>query len=246
MSELQDNSVALMITSPPYNCGKDYDEDLSFDEFLSLLKKVFREVYRVLEPGGRACINVANLGRRPYIPLASYVTRIMLDLEFEMRAEIIWQKAKGASGSCAWGSFRSASNPVLRDLHEYVLVFSKKRFSRAYKGKSTISKTDFIRDTLSVWDIRPESAKRVGHPAPFPKELPARLINLYTYKGDLVLDPFVGSGTTCVSAKEAGRDYIGYDIKDEYCEIARSRLRHVRRPQKRSLPRTILRKSTRK
>jgi len=169
MEELPANSVALMVTSPPYNVGKEYDNDLTEKEYLSLLKSVFLETHRVLEPGGRACVNVANLGRKPYIPLASRIIGLMLDLGFLMRGEIIWKKANGANGSCAWGSYMSASNPTIRDLHEYILVFSKGRFDRVRKkGENTISAEEFMRATLSVWDIPPESAKRVGHPAPFP------------------------------------------------------------------------------
>ena len=224
MNELPDNSVGLMITSPPYNVGKDYDDDLSLEEYLGLLKRVFAETYRVLEPGGRACINIANSGRKPYIPLSHYITKIMMDIGYLMRGEIIWIKAEGANGSCAWGSFCSPSNPTLRDIHEYILVFSKSDFKRAYSGESTISKEDFLRDTLSIWRFNPESASKIGHPAPFPLELPLRLINLYSYKTDLILDPFLGSGTTCVAAKKLARDYIGYDIEEKYCKLAQNRL----------------------
>lgn len=222
--DLLPNSVALMITSPPYNVGKEYDNDLNREEYLTLLERIFKATYRVLEPGGRACVNVANLGRKPYIPLASHIISLMNDIGFLMRGEIIWKKANGANGSCAWGSFQSAKNPTMRDLHEYILVFSKGRYDRARKGESTISKEDFMRDTLSIWEMRPESASRVGHPAPFPVELPERLINLYSFKNDLILDPFMGSGTTCVAAQKAGRDYIGYDINPDYCIIANKRL----------------------
>jgi len=224
MDDLPDNSVALMVTSPPYNVGKEYDEDMNLQEYLNFLKKTFIETYRVLEPGGRACINIANSGRKPYIPLSHHVSEIMIDIGFLMRGEIIWVKAEGANGSCAWGSFRSASNPSLRDIHEYILVFSKSDFKRAYPGENTISKDDFMRDTLSVWRFNPESASRIGHPAPFPLELPSRLINLYSYKGDLILDPFMGSGTACVAAKKLSRDYIGYDIEERYCKMAQNRL----------------------
>lgn len=223
MDELVDNSVALMVTSPPYHVGKEYDTDTTFEEYLGLLEQVFAETYRKLQPGGRAVVNVANLGRRPYVPLSHLVTEMMLDLGYFMRAEIIWQKAKGAGGSCAWGSWRSASNPVIRDVHEYLLCFSKGRFDRAIKGESTIGRDEFLESTLSIWNIPPESAKRVNHPAPFPVELPKRFIELYTYSGDLVLDPFIGSGSTAVAAVETGRHWVGYDLSPEYAAIAEQR-----------------------
>ena len=227
MHELPDNCVALMVTSPPYNVGKDYDEDLSLEEYLGLLERVLRETFRVLQPGGRACVNIANVGRKPYVPLASHVNLLMHDIGYLMRGEIIWVKAKGASGSCAWGSWCSAKNPTLRDLHEYVLVFSKGRFDRVMKGENTVERDAFMRDTLSVWEIPPASARKVGHPAPFPVELPKRLIELYTYRGDLVLDPFCGAGSACVAAAQLGRHYVGYDTEPEYLEIARKWLRET-------------------
>jgi modification methylase len=224
MPELPNDCVALMVTSPPYHVGKDYDSDATFDDYLAMLRIVFKETYRVLEPGGRAVVNVANLGRRPYINLAGEVSRMMEDLKFLPRGEVIWVKAKGASSSCAWGSWRSAANPTLRDVHEYCLCFSKERWDRSRKGVSTISRADFLESTLSVWELPAESARRVAHPAPFPVALPRRFIELYTYAGDLVLDPFVGSGSTAVAAVQAGRRYVGYDIDEAYLELARSRV----------------------
>lgn len=225
MHEIPDSSVSLMVTSPPYNVGKDYDEDLSLSEYLNFIKRVLLETYRVLLPGGRAAINVANLGRKPYIPLNAYISAIAESIGFLMRGEIIWIKGKGASGSCAWGSWMSASNPTLRDLHEYILIFSKGRFDRPEKGRSTISKDEFIAATTSVWHIPPESARRVGHPAPFPVALVERLIRLYTFEGDIVLDPFMGSGTSAVAAKKTGRHFIGYEISEEYVNIALHRVK---------------------
>jgi modification methylase len=223
MPELPDDSVALMVTSPPYHVGKEYDSDRSFEEYLELLRSVFKETYRVLEPGGRAVVNVANLGRRPYVSLADHVSSIMEGLQFLPRGEVIWLKGRGASGSCAWGSWRSAVNPTFRDLHEYCLCFSKERWSRARKGISTISRDEFLAATLSIWELAPESARRVSHPAPFPVSLPRRFIELYTYLDDLVLDPFIGSGTTAVAAVETGRRYVGYEVNDEYLQTARAR-----------------------
>lgn len=228
MSQLPDNSVALMVTSPPYHVGKDYDTDSSFEEYLALIEAVFTETHRVLQPGGRAVVNVANLGRRPYVPLSHLVTERMLRIGFHMRGEIIWQKARGAGGSCAWGSWRSPANPVIRDLHEYLLCFSKGRFDRVVKGEADIETDEFMSATLSIWEMQPESANRVNHPAPFPVELPERFIKMYTYRDELVLDPFMGSGSTAVAAVRTGRHWVGYDIDPEYCRITRQRVQDAK------------------
>ena len=242
MNEVNDNSVALVVTSPPYFVGKEYELEVgengtpsNYVEYLEMLSDVFSECWRVLEPGGRIAVNVANLGRKPYRSLAADIIRILQDdIGFLLRGEIIWVKAEGASGSCAWGSFQSASNPVLRDVTERVIVASKLRMDRSLTRKQreaeglpykdTISKEDFMAWTLDTWRIQPASAKKVGHPAPFPIELPRRLIELYTYKNDLILDPFCGAGTTALAANEVGRRYLGYDLDPEYIDIAKKRL----------------------
>jgi site-specific DNA-methyltransferase (adenine-specific) len=242
MEAVADGSVALVVTSPPYFAGKQYEEELeregvpsSYLEYLQMLTDVFAECVRTLEPGGRIAVNVANLGRKPYRSLSADVIRILEhDLGLLLRGELIWQKADGASGSCAWGSYRSAANPVLRDISERVVVASKGRFDRARTAKqraaqglpheSTILTEDFLALTLDVWEIPPESARRVGHPAPFPVELPEQLIRLYTYADDLVLDPFMGSGSALVAAARLGRRYVGYDLDERYVDIARDRV----------------------
>lgn len=225
MDELPDNSVHLIVTSPPYNANKIYDQDLNLDDYLGMLARVWSEAYRVLAPGGRICINIANLGRKPYLPLHAFLIQQMLEIGYLMRGEILWDKGASASASTAWGSWMSAANPVLRDVHEYILVFSKGSFKRK-RGKkvNTIAKQDFLLWTRSVWSFPAVSAKKVGHPAPFPQELPHRLIQLYTFLGDVVLDPFAGSGTTCLAAKADGRRYLGYDTCEEYLQLARERL----------------------
>ena len=233
MSELPDNSVHLMVTSPPYNVGKEYDENLSLKEYRELLKRVFKETYRVLVPGGRSCINVANLGRKPYIPLHSYIIEDMQSIGFLMRGEILWDKGSSASPSTAWGTYLKANNPVLRDIHEYILVFCKDTFTRLnpQKRKSTISKEEFLEFTKSVWKFAAERASKVGHPAPFPVELPYRLIQLYTFEDEIVLDPFVGSGTTCIAALKTKRKYVAYDIDKNYCDLAEKRIKEFLQEQ---------------
>ncbi|MGK2957862.1 MAG: DNA methyltransferase [Acidimicrobiales bacterium] len=242
MDAVGDGSVALVVTSPPYFAGKQYEEEMERDgvpssylEYLQMLADVFSECVRKLEPGGRIAVNVANLGRKPYRSLSGDVIRILEhDLGLLLRGELIWQKAEGASGSCAWGSFRSASNPVLRDVTERVIVASKGRFDRARSVRqrmaeglpyeNTLMTEDFTTLTLDLWSIPPESARRVGHPAPFPVELPEQLIRLYTFRGDLVLDPFMGSGSALVAAERLGRRYVGYDLDPSYVELARQRV----------------------
>jgi DNA modification methylase len=257
------DSVALVVTSPPYFAGKAYEEALGRDgipgsylEYLQMLRDVFARCVEALEPGGRIAVNVANLGRKPYRSLSADVIRILQDdLGLLLRGEVIWAKADGASGSCAWGSFRSAVNPVLRDVTERVIVASKGRFDRAravearkaegLPWQSWVSNDEFMEATLDLWRIAPESARRVNHPAPFPVELPLRLIDLYTYEGDLVFDPFLGSGSTVVAAARRRRRFAGCDTDRTYVEMARSRVaeelaqREARRPGSVSRPLTV-------
>lgn len=227
MEELPDNSIHLMVTSPPYNVGKEYDDNLTLKEYRELIKNVWQEVYRVLVPGGRACVNIANLGRKPYLPLHSYIISDMLEIGYLMRGEIIWNKANSGSPSTAWGSWLSAKNPILRDIHEYILIFSKGSYGRQQNKfhKSTINKEEFLELTKSVWTFSAESARKIGHPAPFPLELPYRLIQLYTFENDVVLDPFMGSGQTAIAAVKSKRNYIGYDINKEYVSLAEKRIK---------------------
>ncbi len=239
--DIADGSVALVVTSPPYFAGKAYEEALGHDgipsdylEYLDMLDAVFTECVRKLEPGGRIAVNVANLGRKPYRSLSSDVIGILERLGLLLRGEIIWQKGKSAGGSCAWGSFQRPGNPVLRDITERVIVASKGRFDRAVDAKDraraglpsdgSMTVDDFLEATLDVWEFAPESARRVNHPAPFPVELPARLIELYTYTGDLVLDPFMGAGSTAVAAIRTDRHYVGFDTDAGYIAGAEERI----------------------
>ena len=258
MTALPDASVALVVTSPPYFVGKSYEDAIaagtddriptSYFDYLAMLRDVFAECVRVLEPGGRIAVNVANLGRKPYRSLSGDVAKIFEELGLLLRGEIVWQKSKGSSGSCAWGSFRSPSNPTLRDTTERIVIASKGRFDRARSAaqrrdeglphRSSLSTDEFMEATIDVWDMGPESAQRVRHPAPFPLELPRRLIDLYTYEDDLVLDPFMGSGTTLVASVLCGRRPVGYDLNPDYVDLARARVAAAT-----SAPREALRKT---
>lgn len=241
LAGLPDNSVALVVTSPPYYAAKDYEADpatdgspASYAEHLELLAAAVAEAARVLEPGGRIAVNVANLGRRPFVPLAADTSVLLRDAGLLLRGEIVWRKAAGANGSAAWGTWRSAHNPALADVAERVIVASKGRFDRALTRsqrrahglpwQDSISAAEFCEATLDVWNIPPDRATRVGHPAPFPVGLARRLIELYSYVGDVVCDPFVGSGTTAVAAVETGRHFVGYDRNAGYVAAARRRI----------------------
>ncbi len=240
--DLPDGSVALVVTSPPYFAGKEYEEALgkgeipaSYAHYLDMLREVFAVCVRKLEPGGRVAVNVANLGRKPYRSLSADVIGILQDdLGLLLRGEIIWQKGEGAAGNCAWGSYKSAANPVLRDITERVIIASKGRFDRAKSTQqraaeglpyeNSLTSDEFMSATLDVWHIEPESARRVNHPAPFPVQLPERIIHLYTFANDVVLDPFMGSGSTLVAAVRTGRRGVGYDTDASYVGIAHQRV----------------------
>jgi site-specific DNA-methyltransferase (adenine-specific) len=255
MPEIADDSVALVVTSPPYFAGKEYETALgeghvpaTYLDYLAMLERVFAACVQKLEPGGRIAVNVANLGRKPYRSLSADVTKLLEDMGLLLRGEVIWVKARGAAGSCAWGSFQQPANPVLRDLTERIVIASKERFDRAVPARKrapelpyewSISRDEFMEATTDVWEMAPESATRVGHPAPFPVELPTRLIHLYTYVGDLVLDPFMGSGTTAVAAVRTGRHFVGYDTDPGYVEAARARVARERAAPAPSPPWTV-------
>jgi len=230
---IRDETVTLIITSPPYNCGQEYDLDLTLSEYLEYLNQTWIECLRVLRPGGRLCINVPGIGRSPYIPLHAHITTELLNLRYKnskflMRGEIIWDKGQSVGTSTAWGSWCSATNPTLRDVHEYIMVFNKECFNIPKNGESSdlISK-EFTEFTKSIWRFPTANAKAIGHPAPFPEELPTRLIKLYSFPDDLVIDPFCGSGNTCIAAERLKRKWLGFDINEEYIKLSEARFRKV-------------------
>lgn len=239
--DIADGSVALVVTSPPYFAGKEYEQAMGvghvpadFADYLAMLHEVFAQCWTKLEPGGRIAVNVANLGRKPYRSLARDVIDILEGLGYLLRGEIVWQKSHAAGGSCAWGTYQRPGNPVLRDVSERIIVASKGRFDRALTAEvraqegmpseGTMTMDEFVDATTDVWDLPSESATRVGHPAPFPVELPRRLIELYTYRGDLVLDPFMGSGSTALAAVRTERHFVGFDTDPDYVALAGRRI----------------------
>ncbi len=239
--DVANGSVALVVTSPPYFAGKEYEAVLGaghvpadYEAYLRMLHDVFGQCFDKLEPGGRIAVNVANLGRKPYRSLSRDVIDLLESLGYLLRGEVIWRKSHAAGGSCAWGTYQRPGNPVLRDVSERIVVASKGRFDRALSpgerstaglpSEGTMSMDEFIDATIDVWDIPSESATRVGHPAPFPVELPRRLIELYTYRGDLVLDPFMGSGSTALASIRTERHYVGFDTDDAYVALAERRI----------------------
>ncbi len=255
MEEVDSSSVQLVVTSPPYNVGKNYNfyEDRApLDHYLEFLMLVWKECQRVLVPGGRIAVNIANTGRNPYLPLHAFIIQQFLDLGFLMRGEILWDKSATAGVSTAWGSFARASNPTLRDTHEYIMVFSKEtmrlekpwtrgefsgienmefvEWTRSMWHKNGVAKRAIKETARSIWRFGTQSkkvkqkAKGIAHPAPFPLDLPLRLILLYTNVEDIVLDPFMGSGSTAIAAKLTKRHYLGYEISCEYVELANERI----------------------
>lgn len=237
MEEIPDRSVQLVLTSPPYNVGMPYagvSDQRPHAEYLAMLLTVWRECRRVLVPGGRLAINVTDTGRQPYRPLHSEITHQLLDtLGLLMRGTIIWDKGMTGNATTAWGSFMQASNPVLRDVHEYVLVFCKDTFTLTPEFSrgtaSGIRRRDFIRWRNSVWQIHTRSTP--DHPAPFPYELAKRVILLYTNFDDIVLDPFAGTGTTLQAARNLRRHFLGYELSPTYARRIREDLAQLVFPE---------------
>jgi modification methylase len=260
MTAVDDGSVQLIVTSPPYNVGKDYaqhSDSMELSEYLLFLNQVWTECARVLCRGGRLAVNVANTWRKPYLPLNAHIARQLIDLGLLMRGEIIWDKGPSVGISTAWGSFARASNPTLRDVHEYILVFCKESYKleQTHGQESGIENLEFVEWTKSVWRNpqqqiadsdktlwrfdtfnKKRNRQATDHPAPFPLDLPLRLILLYTNVGDVVLDPFMGSGTTALAAKMTQRRYIGYEIDPQYSALAEERIQQIGKPPALKLP----------
>jgi len=227
MKEIPNESVDLIVTSPPYNVGIEYDnytDDLPFDDYLFFLMKTWKECWRVLKSGGRICINICNVHRQPYVHYSGLIAQQLVQIGYTLRGEVIWDKGGSARASTAWGSWQSPSNPTLRDGHEYIIIAHKLESKLQHNGKTDMSKRDFTTYTLGEWYFRPKSTNK-KHPVPFPLELPLRCIKLYSFIGDVVLDPFMGSGTTAFAAKMLKRNYIGYDISEKYCKLSREKVR---------------------
>lgn len=217
---VEDESVHLVLTSPPYNVGIEYDEHedtLPWDEWSALLEDVFSEAWRTLAPGGRMAVNVLHTAYRdPAIPIGNQVEAMLCRLPGAYyRGVVVWYK-RNATSSTGWGSYDSPSNPVLRGTFEPVYVVSKGEARRDRSGKGDLPKKDFVKSSLDVWEVT--NVANPLHPAPFPVELVRRMVQFYTWPGDHVLDPFAGSGTTALAAEHLGRRWTMIDVSQKYCE----------------------------
>lgn len=246
LAKLPAESVHLAITSPPYNVGLEYDghnDSKPYEEYLEWLVPVWRQLLRVLVPGGRFALNICPTSIKDFKPVHYDMARQLRELGFIMRTEIIWYK-QTIRRRTAWGSFRSPSNPHILPSWEYVLVFSKGSWKLSGdKAAADITGEEFIKFSDGFWEIHPETKgrqpflkslygkksavkgqKSEGHPAPFPEELIYRLIKFYSYRGNVVLDPFGGTGTVATVAAKTGRHYIHIDRSEKYCAITKQRL----------------------
>lgn len=234
LNKIEKNTIDLVVTSPPYNVdlGNNkynkspydlYNDNIDHKKYISWLKEVFDEIYSLLKVGGRVCINIGD-GKNGAVPTSSDLIQMMIKLDYIPITHIIWNK-NTTSARTAWGSYMSPSSPSYPCPFEHILIFCKQERKLQHKGQSDLTKEDFVENAYGIWNIAPErKAKDIGHPAPFPIELPKRLIKMNTYIGDTVLDPFMGSGTTGCACKELNRNFIGIELSENYFNIAKNRI----------------------
>lgn len=232
-----DFPIHLVITSPPYNVdlGNNklykrkydlYEDNMPLDKYLGFIESAFCDVYKKQEDDGRICINIGSL-KNGEIPMDSYYITLMEKIGYHSYTRIVWNKHQ-VGNRTSWGSFNSPSCPSFPVPFEHILCFYKSSKKLLRKGVSDLEKQEFIDWSLSLWTFPPEtSMRRIGHPAMFPEELPKRLIKMFSYVGDNVLDPFSGAGTTCLVAKKLKRNFIGFEISPEYVKISEERLKGV-------------------
>lgn len=246
IEKMDSDVVDLVITSPPYNVklgdltGRTqpdllsqtsydiYSDDMEHSQYISWLEKTFKNIYRVMSPGGRVCINIGD-GKNGRVPTHVDISSFMVNkLGYIPFTTIIWNKNQVTS-RCSWGSYLSPSSPCFPSPFEYILIFSKESRKLQKPGEADISKEDFIKWAYAMWSFSASQTKKmkIGHPAPFPEELPYRLIKMLSWKKSLVMDPFMGAGTTGVVCKKIGRDFIGIDISQKYCDLAQKRIDKV-------------------
>jgi len=231
LKDFPDNSIDIIVTSPPYNFGLEYKEDVNKDslywqDYFDKLNKILKECCRVLKPSGRLCINIQPLFS-DYMPTHHIISKQLMDFGLLWKAEILWDKHNYNCKYTAWGSWKSPSMPYFKYTWEFIEVFCKESHKKeGSEDKIDITGDEFKKWVYAKWDIAPEgNMKKFNHPAMFPEELVIRLLKLFSYQGDIVLDPFNGVGTTTLVAYKLDRKYIGIDISEDYCKTAEERLK---------------------
>lgn len=231
LRKLPNNCIDLVFTSPPYNFGLGYDttpDGIDWNKYFDKLFAVFKECIRVLKFGGRIIVNVQPLFS-DYIPIHHIISNFFIENKLIWKGEILWDKHNYNCKYTAWGSWKSPSNPYLKYTWEFLEIFCKGDLKHSGRSDAIdISGDEFKEWVYAKWDIAPErNMKKYDHPAMFPEELVRRVLKLFSFKGDVILDPFNGVGSTTVVAKKLGRRYIGIDISPKYCEIAIKRLKET-------------------
>lgn len=234
-SIIEDNSIDLVITSPPYNLSIEYEnhmDDMTYEDYLKWVEKWMVNLYHWSKDDGRMCINIPMKITMPSnktvnLPLEADYIKIAQSIGFQYNNTIIWNK--GNIVKTCWGSFKSASSPFIRDNIEAIIILYKNQWKKLQKGISDIDNKEFVKWTQTLWNFNGQNKKQVGnHPAPFPEELPLRCIRCFSYVGDKILDPFMGSGTTGKVCEENNRKWIGIENGKTYFDFATKRIEQVR------------------
>ncbi len=237
---IESNSIDLIVTSPPYNVDIKYNshnDDISYSDYLDFTRSWLSRCFDFMKDDGRFCLNIPldkNKGGQQSV--GADITVIAKQIGFKYHSTIVWNEGN-ISRRTAWGSWMSASAPYVIAPVELIVILYKKRWRKTSgSGISDMTKEEFMNWTKGIWTFSGESKKKIGHPAPFPVELPRRCIKLFSFVGDTVLDPFLGSGTTLIAAKILNRKGIGIEIDSQYCDLSKERISNLLNIQQQKLP----------